>query len=165
MSFWGTVLQENTHCRNVFWELLVGESFVGKNSIVEMSDGELFCSFLVLNCRNESFSCFSEKRHSISLDYYKSHSCCEKNSFPIKIYDRFSKFYWLCSNFLLVKVSPYGFDYNSLEMINSLISGRRFRTEISYSPNYYLSISISQESFKGPFSFIHIYICDILFDC
>ena len=39
---------------------------------------------------------------------------------------------------LLARLSAYGFDYNSLELINSFLSGRKFRTKIvsSYSPNH-----------------------------
>ena len=34
---------------------------------------------------------------------------------------------------LLAKLSAYGFDYNSLELINSFLSGRKFRTKIGLS--------------------------------
>ena len=49
---------------------------------------------------------------------------------------------------LLAKLSAYGFDYNSLELINSFLSGRKFRTKIgsSYIPNQDLLMGVLQGS-------------------
>ena len=68
---------------------------------------------------------------------------------------------------LLTKLSAYGFDYNSLKLINSFLSGRKFRTKIgsSYSPYLDLLVGVPEESILAPL-FFNIYICDLfLSDC
>ena len=49
---------------------------------------------------------------------------------------------------LLAKLSAYDFNYNSLELINSFLSARKFRTKIasSYSPNHDSFIVVLQGS-------------------
>ena len=68
---------------------------------------------------------------------------------------------------LLAKLSTYGFDYNSLKLINSVLSGRKFRTKIgsSYSPYLDLLVVVLQWSVFGPLLF-NINMCNfILCDC
>ena len=43
---------------------------------------------------------------------------------------------------LLAKLSAYGFDYNSLKLINSFLSGRKFRTKIGPSHSPYLDLLV-----------------------
>ena len=92
-----------------------------------------------------------------------------KDGFPVKVSYRILKvFDSIVYDLLLVKLNGYGFDYNSLELINSFLSGTKFRTKISSScsPNDDLSMSILQGSTYGHFSFIYIEICDLfLCDC
>ena len=53
---------------------------------------------------------------------------------------------------LLAKLSAYGFDFNSLKLINRFLSGRKLRTKIgySYSPHLDLLVGIPQGSILGP---------------
>ena len=52
---------------------------------------------------------------------------------------------------LLAKLSAYGFDYSSLKLINSFVSGRKFSTKIgsSYSPYLDLLVGVPQGSILG----------------
>ena len=53
---------------------------------------------------------------------------------------------------LLAKLSVYGFDYNSLKLINSFLSARKFRmkTGSSYSPYLSLLVGVPREPILGP---------------
>ena len=67
--------------------------------------------------------------------------------FPIKTFNRFSKdFDSIVHDLLLAELSVFGFDYNSLGLINSFLSGSKFRTKIgsSYSPNHDLFMGVPQ---------------------
>ena len=55
-------------------------------------------------------------------------------------------FYCIVHDLLLAKLSAYDFDYNSLKLINSFLTDRKFRTKIgsSYSPYLNLLVGVSQ---------------------
>ena len=62
---------------------------------------------------------------------------------------------------LLAKLSAYVFHYNSLELINSFLSSRKFRTKKSSSCNLITIMVVAQGSFQGPF--LYTYTCVIFF--
>ena len=67
-------------------------------------------------------------------------------------------FWWIfiVHDLLLAKLSTYGFDYSSLKLINSFLTGRKFRMKISssYSPYLDLLVGVPQRSILGPLLFI-----------
>ena len=68
---------------------------------------------------------------------------------------------------LLVKLSAYGFDYNSLKLINSFLSYWKFKTKIDSSCSPYLGLltCVPQGSVLGPLLF-NKSMCDrFLCDC
>ena len=66
---------------------------------------------------------------------------------------------------LLAKSSAYGFNYNSLKLINSFLRNKKFRTKTGscYSTYLDLLLSVPQGSIFDP-SFFNIYMC-YLFLC
>ena len=64
---------------------------------------------------------------------------------------------------LLEKLSTYGFDYNSLKLINSFLSDRKFRTRIGSSYSHYLVllVVVPQGSILSLLLF-NIYMFDLL---
>lgn len=70
-------------------------------------------------------------------------------------------------DFLLAKLSAYGFDYNSQKLTDSYLSVRKFRTKTgsSYSPYLDLIVGVLEGSILGSLLF-SIYMCDLLLrDC
>ena len=65
---------------------------------------------------------------------------------------------------LIAKLYAYGFDKNSLYLINSYLKGRKQRTKInsSYSAFADILFGVPQGSILGPLLF-KIYICDLFF--
>ena len=66
---------------------------------------------------------------------------------------------------LIAKITAYGFDYQSLRIMESFLSNRQQRTNINNSLSRYSDILkwVLQGSILDPLLF-NIYICDIFFD-
>ena len=62
---------------------------------------------------------------------------------------------------LLTKLSAYGSDCNLLELINSFLSIRKFRTKKGSSCSLITNMVVSEGSFWGPF--LYTYTCAIFF--
>ena len=66
---------------------------------------------------------------------------------------------------LIQKLAAYGFDYNSLQMLQSYLSNRKQRTKINDACSKYCEIlfGFPRGSILGPLLF-NTYICDIFYD-
>ena len=65
---------------------------------------------------------------------------------------------------LIAKLAAYGFDYNSLQMLQSYLSNRKQRTKINDAYSKYCEIlfGVPQGSILGPL--LNIDICDMFYD-
>ena len=75
-------------------------------------------------------------------------------------------FDYIVHDLLLGKLSAYGFGYNSLKLINSFVSRRKFKRKIGSSFSPYLDLLVARQgSILGPL-FFNIYLCYLfLWDC
>ena len=78
--------------------------------------------------------------------------------------DLSSASYCIVHDLLLAKQSAYGFDYNSLKLINSFLSGRKFKTKIGSSYNPYLDLLVGVPQVSSWFLCFLIYTSAIFFN-
>ena len=71
----------------------------------------------------------------------------------------------LLHDLLIAKLATYGFDYESLTLIQSYLSNRQQRTKVNntYSTYSDIILRVPQCSILGP-SLFNIYICDMVYD-
>ena len=82
---------------------------------------------------------------------------------PQSTFGRLSKtFDWIVHDLLKAKIDAYSSDYNSLKLINSFLSVRKFRFTVdsSYSPYLNLFVSVTKGSVMGTLLF-NVYISDL----
>ena len=92
--------------------------------------------------------------------------CLDKESISMAILTDLSRaFDFILHDLLIAKFATYGFDYQSLRIIESFLSNRQQRTKINKSLSRYSEIIhvVPQWSILDPLLF-NIYICDIFFD-
>ena len=79
-------------------------------------------------------------------------------SFSALLVNLSKAFDYIVHDLLLGKLSSYGFGYNSLKLINSFVSRRKFKRKISSSFSPYLDLLVARQgSILGPL-FFNIYL-------
>ena len=104
--------------------------------------------------------------HYLLVMIEKSRPCLDNGAVSgALLTDLFKAFDCILHDLLIAKLAAYGFDYNSLQMLQSYLSNKKQRTKINDACSKYCEIlfGFPRGSILGPLLF-NTYICDIFYD-
>ena len=105
-------------------------------------------------------------KHCLLIMVEKWRQCLDNGGVSGALLTDLSKaFDCILHDLLIPKLAAYGFDHNSLQMLQRYLSNRKQRTKINdaYSKYREILFGVSQGSILGPLLF-NIYISDIFYD-